>query len=243
MSVAGKTKDLRPKRTSVGAEVAANLREQILNGLDGEFAPGTHLTEVQTAQALEISRTTLREAFVLLTQEGILTTSPHRGTYVSEILQSDIREIFLVRRTLELRAVEEFNRASPQAVESLDRAVGQIAAAVEAGNWLEAAKADLRFHHALVASLGSPILSETYGRVESRLLLCILILDYRGHIDSDSIIAESKHHPLDAEHREFLQLMSSGRPLAARERLEHMLALSEEYLLSVFPKSGPAQDG
>lgn len=230
---------LIPRRLRVADEVVSILRETILQGLDGEYAPGTQLTEVSTAQELGVSRTTLREAFELLAREGILSVSRHRGTYVSEVKVEDIREIFRVRRALELRAIEEFHKAPPESAPLLKEAVDELEAAAASGLWRNVAEADLLFHERLVASLGSSLLTETYAQVKSRLLLCMLVLDYRGHIDRDSLIADSKH-PLVAEHREFLYLIADGRRDEAKRKLEQMLALNEEYLLTMFGASEPA---
>jgi DNA-binding GntR family transcriptional regulator len=162
------TKAPRPRRLRVAEEVASILRNAVLKGIDGAFAPGTQLTEMSTSRELGVSRTTLREAFSLLAQEGLLTVSPHRGTYVSEIRGDDVREIFRVRRTLELGAVEQIGDAPPDTLPLLRNAIQQMADADDAGRWQDIVSADLLFHKRLVGSLGSETLSQVLTKLDVR---------------------------------------------------------------------------
>jgi DNA-binding GntR family transcriptional regulator len=226
----------RPQRIRVAEEVAAILRNAILKSIDGAFAPGTQLTEVSTSRELGVSRTTLREAFALLAQEGVLTVSPHRGTYVSEIGPDDVREIFRVRRTLELSAVEQIGHAPTDTLSLLKDAIQQMAIADDAGRWQDIVSADLLFHKRLVASLGSETLSQVYNQVAMRLRLCMLVLDHRSRTQPDSIISEARSLPIVDSHREIVELIRASEARRAKTRLARILRLDERYLVAVFSR-------
>ena len=89
-------------RVSVADQAAAILRQRIL---DGELRPGTPLQEVLLANSLGVSRNTMREAMRILSIEGLLKRSLHRGVAVSQLSLKDVQEIYRLRRMLEITAV------------------------------------------------------------------------------------------------------------------------------------------
>src|ERR1700745_326359 len=89
-------------RVSVADQVAAVLRQRILNG---ELRPGTPLPEVSLSTSLGVSRNTMREATRILSLEGLLRRDIHRGVAVSQLSLKDVQEIYHLRRMLEIPAV------------------------------------------------------------------------------------------------------------------------------------------
>ena len=85
-----------------GAWVASVLRTKIA---EGQLRPGTKLSEQALAQALGVSRNTLREAFTVLGNELIITRIPNRGVFVASPGVDDVREIYAVRRMIEPAAL------------------------------------------------------------------------------------------------------------------------------------------
>jgi len=89
---------------SLHAEVAAQLRARIFSG---ELMPGTFLDEVRLAEQMSISRTPLREALKVLTAEGLVRHEPRRGSFVNEVTEQDLDEIFPVIALLEGECARE----------------------------------------------------------------------------------------------------------------------------------------
>src|SRR5258707_13580985 len=89
-------------RISVADQVASILRRRIL---DGELLPGTALQEVPMATSLGVSRNTIREATRILSMEGLLKRSAHRGVAVAQLSLEDVAEIYRLRHLLEIPAV------------------------------------------------------------------------------------------------------------------------------------------
>lgn len=77
------------------------------NILDGRLKPGEKLAASKLAHSFGVSVIPLREAFNLLIAEGLLTNIPHRGTYVTEIEVSRLKEIFPIAAVLEGYAARE----------------------------------------------------------------------------------------------------------------------------------------
>lgn len=78
--------------------IYSTLKDRLVNCI---YAPGTLLNEAQLAAELETSRTPIREAISRLEMEGFLKILPKKGIYVTDILLSDILQIFQVRAEIE----------------------------------------------------------------------------------------------------------------------------------------------
>ena len=115
---------MRLVHNSLHDEVAAQLRERIFSG---ELTPGMFLDEIQLAEQMNISRTPLREALKVLTAEGLVRHEPRRGSFVNEVTEQDLDEIFPVLALLEGRcAYEAVRKASDDDVVELKRLHGQL---------------------------------------------------------------------------------------------------------------------
>jgi GntR family transcriptional regulator, vanillate catabolism transcriptional regulator len=78
--------------------VADKLREMILHGT---FDGGDRLLEVPLSEKLEVSRTPVREALIMLSDEGLVEYRPNRGYIVRSFTLDDIMNAYVVRESLE----------------------------------------------------------------------------------------------------------------------------------------------
>ncbi|MBW2004984.1 MAG: GntR family transcriptional regulator [Deltaproteobacteria bacterium] len=78
--------------------VLDNIRRRILTG---EFRPGQKINESEIAVNLGISRSPVREAFRILERDGLITTLPRKGSYITDISLRDLEELFEIRKILE----------------------------------------------------------------------------------------------------------------------------------------------
>ena len=90
-----------PALRGTSTVIADQLRERIL---DGSFAPGEQISEVQLAARLKMSRGPVREAVQRLAQEGLLVSHRNRGVFVIELDASDIEDVYRGRRAVEKEA-------------------------------------------------------------------------------------------------------------------------------------------
>ncbi len=63
--------------------------------------PGTAMSEQELSNVLGVSRTPVREAFIRLSQKGLLDILPQRGTFVAKINTDQLSEFRFLRVTLE----------------------------------------------------------------------------------------------------------------------------------------------
>ena len=151
---------MRLVHNSLHDEVAATLRERIFSG---ELLPGSFLDEVQLAEALEISRTPLREALKVLTAEGLVRHEPRRGCFVNQVTEQDLDEIFPVIALLEGRCAFEAARNATDADLALEELHERLNRHAAAGRITEYYAANFAIHEAIITLASNRWLAQTIG--------------------------------------------------------------------------------
>lgn len=82
----------------VGPQLFRALRDRIVRG---DLAPGTRLSETETAVAYGTSRQPVREAFIKLAEASLLEVRPQRGSYVRRIDMRAVMSAQFVREAVE----------------------------------------------------------------------------------------------------------------------------------------------
>jgi DNA-binding GntR family transcriptional regulator len=109
--------DLR-RRGTLPDDVAAYIRRLVLTGV---LKPGQKIDQEAVSEALGVSRSPIREAIVILGQEGLLDVTPRRGAAVALLTPADIVDHY------ELFGVVS-GRAAAMAAETLkDEQVDELA--------------------------------------------------------------------------------------------------------------------
>jgi DNA-binding GntR family transcriptional regulator len=160
--------ELEPRGRSAAERAYEYVKARLL---DGRFPGGTLLSENDVAQRLGVSRTPVRQGFVALEAEGLLELYPKRGALVVPISRSEADDVLEARQLIEEHCAKRAAAGGPAAIEELAAELREAIAAQEEA--LEAggrgfAVADRRFHSAIVAAAGNPILVRQYGGLRDR---------------------------------------------------------------------------
>ena len=94
------------KHTATSDGVYEQLKEQILHL---ELPPGSTISEIDTAEKYNISRTPVRDAFKRLEREGLLEIRPHIGTFISLIDLYAVSDVLYTREVLEYAVLQALN--------------------------------------------------------------------------------------------------------------------------------------
>ena len=66
-----------------------------------QYKPGTLLNEIELVQEVDSSHTPIREALSRLEQENLVKFMPKKGIWVTDIVMSDVRDVYEVRELIE----------------------------------------------------------------------------------------------------------------------------------------------
>ncbi|MDE1992874.1 MAG: GntR family transcriptional regulator [Rhizobiaceae bacterium] len=136
---------------AVGPQVYRILREQIIQA---ELLPGERISESDIAKGFSISRQPVREAFIKLSEEGLVHVVPQRGTYVTKISSRSVMDVRFVREAIEADIVRQVAEAhSPDTVARL-RAEIEQQKQVPHNDRAAFLRLDERFHHTLASAAG-----------------------------------------------------------------------------------------
>jgi len=207
-------------RVSVADQVASVLRQRILNG---ELRPGTPLQEVPLSASLGVSRNTMREATRILSLEGLLKRSVHRGVAVSQLSLKDVQEIYQLRRMLEIPAILAAKSNHTDVLPELQNALEGYEGAVRRRDWVRAVEFDLQFHSLLIRFLHNRRLEAFYQRVIGELRMGMVLVD-RRHDDPGGLVPA---------HRKIWQLLAAGKLKQCATVLARHLDDSEIRLIKV----------
>jgi DNA-binding GntR family transcriptional regulator len=150
------------------AEMARRRVRELI--LDGTYAPGARLTELEVAAALQMSRTPVREALSALTADGLVRPTG-RGVVVVVLESADLDHAYQVRAALEALTGELAagrqgdGRIAPADLASLRDIAAAAADATTAGRLVEAVGHNRRFHRRIAELADNPIALQTLDRV------------------------------------------------------------------------------
>ena len=131
-------------------DVYRRLRDAII---DGTFAPGEQLRDLELADWLGVSRTPVREALLRLAQAGLVVARPGRSTTVSSLDQRALRDARAVVAAMHQVAVREaVANLTDRDLEAMREANDRFRSAIERGDIEAALRADDDLHGVPVAA-------------------------------------------------------------------------------------------
>lgn len=213
-------------RSSTAEQVATDLRRLILSG---ELAPNTPLKEAEISAAFGTSRNTVRETLLLLTHEGLVQRTRHRGAVVSTFEAADIREMCQARKVLELAAVDAIETDPSIDLSPLTAALDTLIDAVGRDDWDDIPLADAMFHRALVSLRGNKRLIGMYDQLLSEIRLATLISTQIDASEGQSVVDE---------HRRVHDLLAQRGFDDCRAELTRMFDETEQRLLHTYSDEG-----
>ena len=194
-------------------DVRRSLEDAILSG---QIQPGERLAEAWIAEQLHVSRTTVREALLMLEREGHVVSTPRRGTHVMRLSPEDAFDLGLVRALLEGFAVKVLCANPDEAlIDQLQTKVEEMQACRLPEDLPRLIQIDLAFHKALAAKAGSRRLVELFSSLDGQIgALYVRAVEKYG---SDSQLVAASHHRL-------LEDIRSWDPVVAQQ------AVTDHYL-------------
>ena len=116
-----------------------------------KWVPGTPISETMLADMFQVSRTPIRQALLLLSQNGFVDIYPQSGSYVSKIDIKRLREIQYLRYHVETPVFMELARKKTPIPENIEKMLLLEEFAAKKGNWMECVQLDYSIHEELYA--------------------------------------------------------------------------------------------
>ena len=193
----------------------------------GELRPGERLSETALAKEFDVSRNTLREAFRVLGEQGLVTHIPHRGVSVASPSTADVVDIYRVRHHVECSVLEHAPRNHPNAVQ-MEAAVDAAEKFAAEENWLEVGTANMSFHNAVVSLSDSRRLMQSFSNVLAELRLAFLKVE----------VLDFLHAPFISRNKEVIEVYQIEGSAAAAKILGAYLGDSERQVLGAYARAG-----
>ena len=144
------------------------LRQAIL---DGKLEEGRFLTERELVEKLKMSRTPIRAALERLEVNGLVTYTPNRGIYVTELTIDKIVDFFDFRMAIEPYVVEKLSarHLDEATVRWFEQNLARQQACVEANDFERFTAEDAWFHGKLAEVYGNKEIQQTMDRLQDNL--------------------------------------------------------------------------
>ncbi|MQY29347.1 GntR family transcriptional regulator [Nocardia aurantia] len=188
----------------------------------GRMRPGVKYSVYQLADALNMSRTPVREALLRLEEVGVIKFEARQGFRILLPQPHEIAEIFAVRLALEVPAAR---RAATAPTPDLPRALAahraRMRSAARAGDESTFARADFDLHDLILAAAGN---------ARSRAIVAALRETTRllGASTADTTRTLTD---IDDEHTPIVTAVSAGDPEAAAETMRTHLITTGRLLV------------
>jgi DNA-binding GntR family transcriptional regulator len=209
--------------------VADMIRDAILRG---QLVPGQRLKEDHVANELNVSRTPVREALVILEMEGMVESSRGRGATVKEYTNADLDEIYELRGVLEgYGAFRAATRISPEQLDTLHKSCDRLAA-LERDDLAGLVAENALFHSTVLEAAQSERLTDAVIRMRA------VPLQYHSYA---RYTPDQLQHSIDA-HRGIVDALEAGDADLAGDRMREHASSARSVLRDGFtkPASGEA---
>jgi DNA-binding GntR family transcriptional regulator len=144
--------------------------------VEHRLQPGAKLAEQKLADHFGVSRTLVRQALLQLSQHQLVRLEPARGAFVAAPSVIEAKQVFAVRRMIELEMTRDFVRqVTPAKIRALKDHVAQEKLAVDRGD--AAGRTELLgdFHVRMAELMGNDVLAQILGQLISRCALITLM--------------------------------------------------------------------
>jgi DNA-binding GntR family transcriptional regulator len=229
-----------PALTPLQAKRAPKFREaayrQIKEAiLDGRFVPSQPILEEELAEALQVSRTPVREALAILQHEGLLAPRNGRGLYVRPLTRDEFVAMFSANEVIEPYLVRRAALlATDEMVVAMRDVLEREAECARTGDMPAFFRIGRDFHRLIGEACGNLPLTRFIIENEERTDLYLLS---RG----ESIGLE-RMSSSNEEHREILDAIERRDPDAAAQLAIVHCQLLRRRLAPLFEDAAPSPD-
>lgn len=150
---------VRQRFDNIPGQIAKILADRIIRG---ELAPGARILEQSVSDEMGVSRSPVREAFLILQRQRLVEILPRRGARVTEISPSSIESLYdLLTELYGLVASKAARNHNEEDVRSLREKVKKAKECAKKGDALEYYQALFEYERAALEASKDSLLQQT----------------------------------------------------------------------------------
>lgn len=153
------------KKSSGRERAYSHIRNTILTN---PSSVGTFLNEREIAETLGISRTPVREAFMMLASEELIDLKPNRGAFVAPMNIQLVNDLFQARGVVETWCAEYCILEKIDPTPAMIKEMETLQSMALDVPYLVFIEHDRAFHCALVQATGNMVLNQMYELLRAR---------------------------------------------------------------------------
>ncbi|KKK34994.1 GntR family transcriptional regulator [Salinicoccus sediminis] len=181
-----------------------------------ELPPGATISEKEISEELEVSRTPVREAFLRLTEDELLTVLPQRGSYISLIDLNHVEDARFLREQAEAGiirlACESFSHSY---IEKLEKNLKYQKFARDNDDENELFILDKEFHRLIAEGAGKTRVWEVIQKMDT----------HSNRLRKLSLAMKLNWKKLVDQHKEMVAAIKAKNPDQAEQLMREHLAL------------------
>jgi DNA-binding GntR family transcriptional regulator len=153
--------------------------------LTGVLAPGERLMVDDVAEHFGVSKIPVREALKSLESDGWVEIRPRRGTFVKPLSETELRQVFEMRRVLEPYSARlAAQRRSAAQLAELEALVAEGLQGIHAGDVARTTRANSRFHSVMAEAMNNDLMGGAISNLESRLRRYFMAVEWQQRAES-----------------------------------------------------------
>ncbi len=218
----------RINNVPLSLRAADEIRKSIISG---EYSQGQKLTEEELAAQLGLSRVCVREAFLILKEEGLITKEVNKSTSVTRFTEKDVKDIYYLRLSLEKMCSTLCYERGTLPLKKLEEILSRMVKISEKEklNPMELLTEDLNFHAAIVDAADNSRAAKVWHDIRSQSLAVLF------PVQADYSKKHDKTHNVD-HHRFLLEAIKTQDTAVSHPVLERHILSSMNTLLDLYGK-------
>ncbi len=194
------------------------LRSAIIKGV---IPMGERINEKNYADALNVSRTPIREALHRIQDEGIVRHVPNFGIMVTQFSQKDVDEIYQIRHALEILAtVNATVLLTDEKEAEMEKLLSETEQAQAEGRVRDVIEMSKKFNTMIYEFAEMPRLNSIQNRLR----------DYLIRFRDISLMNDDRRQLAIDEHRQIFEFMKSGNIEEMQDLITDHLYRSKEFI-------------
>jgi DNA-binding GntR family transcriptional regulator len=200
------------------------IKEAILSQ---RLKPGEIYNEKRLAEELGISKTPVREALLELSAKGFIVFLPRRGVRVEKMTEKDIRDLYEVRRALEMAIIRcivpKINKRMLDKINAIHKKGDK---AFKDKDNLGYLRIDREFHFALSSLTENPFMVNSLENIRD-------LIDWMG---ARALVKQSRMSEVQKEHEDLIRKIGDKDLEGAVQMIEQHIRITEENVLEQLKK-------